>query len=63
MVVSRLTVPKIHSCMLDAVELVFTKAVQLVLDQAATAEEVGENEREYRVATSEISNRRIYKEG
>jgi hypothetical protein len=50
MVASSLTVPKIHSCTLDAVELVFTKAVQLVLDQVATAEEVGENEREYRVA-------------
>ena len=35
---------------MNPVELVFVEAVQLVLDEAATAEEIRENERKDRVA-------------
>jgi hypothetical protein len=40
----------VHSCAVDVAELVFAEAVQLVLVEAATAEEVCEDEREDRVA-------------
>src|SRR5260370_31119981 len=47
---SRARVLKVHSCAVDVAELVFAEAVQLVLVEAATAEEVCEDEREDRVA-------------
>jgi hypothetical protein len=40
----------VHSCAMDVAELVFAEAVQLVLVEAATDEEVCEDEREDRVA-------------
>jgi hypothetical protein len=39
----------VHSCAMDVAEFVFAQAVQLVLVEAATAEEVCEDEGEDRV--------------
>jgi len=46
----RFTVLNMHRCAVNAGELVFAEAAQLVLDEAATAEEVREDEGEDRVA-------------
>jgi hypothetical protein len=40
----------VHSCAMDVAEFVFAQSVQLVLVEAATAEEVCEDEGEDRVA-------------